>query len=122
MDARAIRKKELIARGALHRAELLVARQALRESAQPQALGLSLLRHLTGRLSGAAADAASFDPSRLDLATLLPLAANGLSLLRGRSGLIRLLWRSGALTALAVAGTAFLRRRQGAKPAPGEDL
>ncbi|GIZ51731.1 hypothetical protein [Noviherbaspirillum aridicola] len=122
MHDRALRKKELLALGAMYRAELVAGREAIRAAAQPQALARAALQQVAGRVVGAAEQKTGLDLSRLDLATVLPLLAGGASLLRGRGGLVRLLLRGGALAGLATGALAFLRRRRGRAAAPGEHL
>lgn len=114
MNERCLRKKELIARGALQRAELMLARETVRAAAQPAALGRSLLQHLVARLSGKAG-------AGLDLAAVLPVALSAASALGRRRALPGLLTKGGAIAAAAAAALVFLRRRRD-RHSPGEDL
>ncbi|HEY8608635.1 MAG TPA: hypothetical protein VIM12_16095 [Noviherbaspirillum sp.] len=112
MDERTARKKALIAIGAMHRAELLVARQSLQDAVRPEALKRSAMQHLAGTVSGVFGRTRAAVAGGTDLAGIVPLLGNGLSLLGGRSALLRLLLSSGALSAAASGIVAFLRRRK----------
>jgi len=118
---RVARKKELIALGAMHRAELVLDREAIRAAAQPQVLGRSTLQYVAAHLLGAVQTRTGLDLSRFDTATVLPLLATGASLLGGRASLLKLLMRAGPAAAVA-AGAVALYRRRGKRSAPGEHL
>lgn len=117
---RAVRKKELIALGAMHRAELVLEREAIRAAAQPQVLGRSAAQYVAGRLFGAVQARTGLDLSRFDAATVLPLLATGASLLGDRTSLLKLLMRAGPAAALAAGAVALYRRRR--KRGAGEHL
>lgn len=119
---RATRKKELVALGAMHRAELVVGREAVRAAAQPQVLGRAALQQVTGTVLGVASRKTGLDLSRLDYASILPLLAGIAPLLRGRGGLIRLLLKGGAVTGAVAGIVAYLRREKRQTGEPGEHL
>ena len=77
---RADRKKQLIAQGALHRAEIVLAQQAVHDSLHPDSLARSALRHLA---RGAASTFRKRKAGGLpiDLPTMLPLLISGISAL-----------------------------------------
>jgi hypothetical protein len=108
MNERSIRKKQLIAEGALHRAELLLARDVLRDGMRPQALG----RNLVDGALAAVGRKPMLGLAHLDLPTIVPLLLSGVSLLRRRKPLLKILLR-GAAAAAAFAGLgAFIVARR----------
>ena len=106
-DIRNIRKRQLIAQGAIYRTEVMLARQAVRDSLQPDTLAKSAV-HKAGLAALAAfRNRNAFGVAGLDLQTVLPLAMTGISLLIRKKSLVRPLLRGAAVSGL-IAGVVAL--------------
>lgn len=105
---RAERKKQLIAQGALYRAEVLLARQAFHTSLQPETLAQSAFQRVA-RIALAVAGNRVVPGATLQ--TLLPMVMSGLSLLAKKKGLLKTLLRGGAVAGIAAAAVAMLSRK-----------
>jgi hypothetical protein len=116
---RADRKKQLIAQGALHRAEIVLAQQTTQDSLHPDSLARSALRHL-------ALTAMSTFRNRnagglpFDVQTVLPLVLSGISAFSKSKPLVKKIVFgaaiAGAATTLAVM---FSRKKNGVAEADG---
>lgn len=104
---RAERKKQLIAQGALYRAQTMVARQFVRESLHPQVLARSALQQAALAVFSAIGKRNGGGLPGMNLQTLLPLATGLYSALAKRKPLLKGVLR-GALVAAAAAGVASL--------------
>jgi len=112
------RKRQLIAQGAIYRAEVLLAKQAAEESLRPDTLARSVLQQ------GAAAVIAAFRGSNGDgigagvnLQTLLPLLMGGLSALSKHQSLLKTIVRGAAFAGTAASLAALVSRK---KKSPAE--
>ncbi|HYD94761.1 MAG TPA: hypothetical protein VEC01_05500 [Noviherbaspirillum sp.] len=108
------RKKQLIAQGAVYRAEVLLATEEAKNSLRPDSLARSALQQ-------AALFAVTLFRSRgmagvpgINLKTLLPLVATSVSALAQRKSLLRTLLGGGAVAAAAgVAAFAWTKKKRG---------
>jgi len=112
------RKRQLIAQGAIYRAEVLLAKQAAEESLRPDTLARSVLQQ------GVAAVLAAFrggngggSGAGVNLQTLLPLLMGGLSALSKRKSLLKTIVRGAAFAGTAASLVALVSRK---KKAPAE--
>lgn len=115
---RSDRKKQLIAQGALYRAEVMLATHIARDSLRPDSLARSALHQaaLIGLSALKRRNIAGLPG--LNLQNMLPLAMTALSSLSQRKGVVRAILR-GALIAGTVAGAVRLFSRS--KRAPADD-
>lgn len=107
------RKKHLIAQGAIYRAEVMLSKQALQASLQPDALARGALQQLTLGVMSVLGKRGGIP--RLDLQTVLPIAITALGALSKSKGMLKTLLR-GVIVAGATAGAVALlsrRKRQG---------
>jgi hypothetical protein len=103
---RADRKKQLIAQGALHRAEIVLAQQTTQDSLHPDSLARNALRHLAFfALSTFRKRNVSGFP--VDIPTLLPLVMGGISALSKATPLVKKI-AYGTAIASAAAGMAVM--------------
>ena len=105
------RKRQLIAQGAIYRAEVLLAKQAAEESLRPDTLARSVLQH------GAAALIAAFRGGNgglpgVNLQTLLPLVMGGLSAVTKHKSLLKTLMRGAAFAGTAASLAALVTRKK----------
>lgn len=117
MDERSTRKKQLIAEGALHRAELLLAREALQDAIRPEALGRSTLRHLLNGVAGSFGRGAHAS-SGFRLQAVLPLLMSALPMLKAGRQLFKGVLGIGTFASMAAGVAAFMRRKN--KPASSD--
>lgn len=108
------RKQQLIAEGALYRAQALLAKERLRSSMRPGAVAIGGLQGLaaTAAAAWAGSGIASGLLSRLPL--LLPIALRAAKAIGARRGLRRVLAAGAATAVLGSAALAFLKRRRDA--------
>lgn len=99
---RADRKKQLIAQGALYRAEVMLAKHIVRDAVQPQALIGNTLPHIVF-----AALALFRNRNGTGLPAALPLVTGAVSALAKKKPLVKAVVR-GALIAGVAAGVAML--------------
>lgn len=125
---RAARKKELIALGAMRRAELVVERESLRAAVQPQVLGRVAMQRVADAALGVASRKTGLPLAGIDVASVVPMVAAGISAFRKRGGqsepggVSRVLVRGGALVGLAAGVVAYLRRKQPRPEANSDEL
>ncbi len=109
------RMKHLIAQGAIYRTEVLLAKQAVHDSLQPDTLARSAL-HKLGLAALAAfrnRNAPGFASlAGLDLQTVLPLAMTGISLLARKKSLAKKLLRGAAVAGVVAGAVALLSRKK----------
>lgn len=115
---RADRKKQLIAQGALYRAQVMVARQFVQESLQPQVLARSALQQAALAVFSMIGKRHGMGLPALNLQTVLPLVTGAFSVLSKRKPLFKGVLR-GALVAAAAAGVAtlLLKKKKAARDA-----
>jgi hypothetical protein len=103
------RKKHLIAEGAIYRAEVMLSKQALQDSLQPESLARGALHQLAlGALSMLARRGGL---PGVKLQTLLPLAVTAIGALAKRKWLLKIVLRGAALAGVT-AGVAVLVSRK----------
>lgn len=116
------RKKLLVAQGALHRANMMVARADIAAATEPSAMARGVLTRVAAALKATALDNLRVGGIRvgdvrvnggLDMRTLLPLVTGGLSLLSKTA--IRKPLMYVAVAGGAIAGAAYLLNRIGAR-------
>lgn len=107
---RADRKKFLIAQGAIYRAEVMLSKQALDASLQPEALARSALQQIAHGALSVLGKRGSLPG--INLQTLLPLAITGISALAKRKGLLKVLLRGAAVAGAAASVVALVARRK----------
>lgn len=118
---RADRKKQLIAQGALYRAEVMLAKQATQEAAQPQALIGNTLPHLAFAALALFRKRNGNGLPGAFLPAVLPLVTGAVSALAKRKPSLKAILRS-ALIAGAAAGVVALvakRKKPAQHTAPG---
>lgn len=116
------RKKLLVAQGALHRANMMVARADIAAASEPSIMARSVLSRLAAALKATALDNLRVGGIRvgdvrlnggLDMRTLLPLLTGGISLLSKTA--IRKPLMYVAVAGGAIAGVAYLLNKVGAR-------
>lgn len=116
------RKKILVAQGALHRANMMLARADIAAATEPSTMARSVLTRIAATLKATALDNLRVGGIRvgdvrlnggLDLRTLLPLITGGLSLLSKTAVRKPLMYI--AVAGGAIAGATYLLNRIGAR-------
>ena len=106
------RKRQLIAQGRIYRAEVMHAKEVVREGLRPE----SITRRVVGQiaLTGLAALRArgGIGLPGLNLATVLPLVASSVSALARRKNLLKPLLKSTAVAGTVAGIVALLARRK----------
>jgi hypothetical protein len=105
------RKRQLIAQGAVYRAEILLAKQAAEDSLRPDTLARSVLHQAAGALIGAFRNGNIGGLPGVNLQTLLPIVMGTISALSKRKSLLKTVVR-GAAVAGTVAGLVALVSRK----------
>ncbi|HYC41682.1 MAG TPA: hypothetical protein VEB70_01700 [Noviherbaspirillum sp.] len=105
------RKRQLIAQGAVYRAEILLAKQAAEDSLRPDTLARSVLHQAAGALIGAFRSGNIGGLPGVNLQTLLPIVMGAISALSKRKSLLKTVVR-GAAVAGTVAGVVTLVSRK----------
>ena len=105
------RKRQLIAQGAVYRAEILIAKQAAEDSLRPDTLARNVLHQAAGALIGAFRNRNMGGLPGVNLQTLLPIIMGGVSALAKRKSLLKTVVR-GAAVAGTVAGVVALVARK----------
>ncbi len=113
------RKKQLIAQGAVHRAEFLLARQVTQDSLRPESLARSAIHQIVLTAAAMVSRRNLSGLPGVNLQTVLPLLMTGFSALSKRKGLRRY-----ALLASVAAGVAalFARKKKGEHAAADADF
>jgi len=114
------RKKQLIAQGAVHRAEVLHAKQTMRAGLRPDSLARGALRQLAGVVLAVVGKKTGIGLAGAGAQTLLPLLLSaGSALLRNKS--LRKPLLRGALIAGSVATAAvfFSKKKKASSEDPG---
>ncbi len=118
---RADRKKQLIAQGAVYRAEVILAKQAMQVSLQPDSLAKSALHQIALAAFSLLKNRGAAALPGVNLQTVVPLVMAGVSALSKRKDLVKPVLR-GALVAGAVAGVvAFIAKKKKAAQAGAAD-
>ncbi|OWW20785.1 hypothetical protein [Noviherbaspirillum denitrificans] len=118
---RADRKKQLIAQGAVYRAEILLAKESAEASLRPDTLARSVLHQAAGALIGAFRGGNLGGLPGMNLQTLLPLVMGGISALSRRKSLLGKVLRGVAVAGVAAGAAALVLRKRKAQPEPVDD-
>lgn len=110
------RKKQLIAQGAVYRAEVLLAKQATEDSLRPDTLARSVLHQAVAATVAAVRGGNLGGLPGVNLRTLLPLIMGGISALSKRKSLLKTLMRGVAAAGTAAGVVALVSRKKKAKP------
>lgn len=110
------RKRQLIAQGAVYRAEILLARQATEDSLRPDTLARSVLHQAAGALIGAFRGGNIGGLPGVNLQTLLPLVMGTISALSKRKSLLKTVVRGAAVAGTAAGLIALVSRKKKQKP------
>jgi hypothetical protein len=110
------RKKQLIAQGALYRAEVLAAKATVSEALQPASLASNLLQHVARSAMVALRGGVAGGPAGLQ--TVLPLLLSGVSALARKPRMKPLL---GLVLGAATAGAAAYLGLRSRKPKQADD-
>jgi hypothetical protein len=113
------RKKQLIAQGALYRAEILVARENVEESLRPDSLARGMLNHAASTAVALFSNKTGA-PAGRNLQSILPLVMSGISVVSKKTGLKPML-RGVLVAALTAGAAAFFARKEGT-PAEEQDI
>jgi len=105
------RKRQLIAQGAIYRAEVMLAKQAARASLRSGTLARSILHQAVGAAISAFRGGSRPGLAGVNLQTLLPIIMGGISALSKRKSLLKTIAR-GAAVASAAAGVVVLVSRK----------
>lgn len=122
MANRSDRKKQLIAQGAIYRAEAMLAKQAVQESLKPEAMAKSAL-HQAMLIGMAALNARNIAGlPGINLQRILPLLMGGVSALSQNKPLVKTVLR-GAAVAGSVAGLVrlFMKKNKRSDGAASSD-
>jgi hypothetical protein len=109
------RKSQLIAQGALHRAQIVMAKDSVRTGLQPQALARGAMQQLAVNVSSAFRKPGSTGLSIDRLQTALPLliaAVSGLMKFKSRKPVLKTVMGSIVAAAVTVVVTAAVSRRK----------
>ncbi|MGH8807189.1 MAG: hypothetical protein ACREX0_04845 [Noviherbaspirillum sp.] len=118
---RADRKKQLIAQGALHRAEIVLAQRTTQASLHPDSLARSALRHLAFT-AWSAFRKGNIGGLPVDLPTLLPLVMSGISALSKTKPVVKKIVFGTAIACAATsAAVMFSRKKKAARDMPEQE-
>ena len=115
------RKRQLIAQGAVYRAEIVLAKQAAETSLRPDTLARSVMHQAAGALIGAFRGGNIGGLPGVNLQTLLPLVMGAISALSKRKSLLKTIVRGAAVAGTAAGLVAFVSRRKKTKSEPMDD-
>jgi hypothetical protein len=116
------RKKQLVAEGALHRAELFLAKDAIRSGMRPESLAHGAVQQLAATASAVLRNRGigSLPVTGVQLQALLPLLMSGLSALAEKKSLRKAVLGVTLLAGIAGIAAAAISRNNGAMP-PRQD-
>jgi len=115
------RKRQLIAQGAVYRAEVMLAKQDAAASLRPDTLARSVLHQVVGAALAAFRSGNVASLPSMNLQTLLPIVMGGISALSKRKSLLKAIVRGTAVAGTAAGVVALVSKRKKAKQdAPGE--
>lgn len=115
------RKRQLIAQGAVYRAEILLAKQAAEDSLRPDTLARSVLHQAAAALIAAFRGGNIAGLPGMNLQTVLPIVMGGISALSKRKSLLKAVVRGTAVAGAAAGIVALVARRKKAKPQAADD-
>ncbi|HYD60359.1 MAG TPA: hypothetical protein VEC35_08390 [Noviherbaspirillum sp.] len=116
------RKKQLIAQGAVYRAEVLLAKESAEASLRPDTLARSVLHQVTAAAIAAFRGGNGGLPG-VNLQTLLPIVMGGISALSKRKSLLKTAMRGAAMAGTAAGVVALVSRwKKSKRETPEQDL
>lgn len=115
------RKRQLIAQGAVYRAEILLAKQAAEDSLRPDTLARSVLHQAAAALIAAFRGGNIAGLPGMNLQTVLPIVMGGISALSKRKSLLKAVVRGTAVAGAAAGIVALVARRKKAKLQAADD-
>lgn len=115
------RKRQLIAQGAVYRAEILLAKQAAEDSLRPDTLARSVLHQAAAALIAAFRSGNIAGLPGMNLQTVLPIVMGGISALSKRKSLLKAVVRGTAVAGAAAGIVALVARRKKAKLQAADD-
>lgn len=110
------RKRQLIAQGAVYRAEILLARHAAEDSLRPDTLARSVMHQAAGALIGAIRSGNIGGLPGVNLQTILPIVMGAISALSKRKSLLKTIVRGAAVAGTAAGVVALVSRKKRPKP------
>jgi hypothetical protein len=116
------RKKQLIAQGAVYRAEVLLARQATEASLRPDSLARGILQQAAVMAIAMIRNRNVAGLPGMNLQTLLPIVMGGISALSKRKSLLKTIVRGAAIAGTAAGVAAIVSKKKKAKQAAPEDM
>ena len=115
------RKRQLIAQGAIYRAEIMLAKQAAEDSLRPDTLVRSVLYQATSALLGALRGGNIGGLPGVNLQTLLPIVMGAISALSKRKSLLKTIVRGAAVAGTIAGLVALVSKKKKVKPEPMDD-
>ena len=109
------RKKQLIAQGAVYRAEVLLAREAAEASLRPDTLARSIMHQAAVAVLAAFRGGKDAGLPGVNLQTLLPIVMGGISALSKRKALLKTIVRGTALAGTAAGVVALVAKKKKVK-------
>lgn len=113
------RKKQLIAQGAVYRAEVLLAKDSAEASLRPDTLARSVLHQVA--IAALAAIRGGGGLPGMNVQTLLPIVMGGISALSKRKSLLKTVARGAAVAGAAAGVVALVSRKKKSKQGAAED-
>jgi hypothetical protein len=110
------RKKQLIAEGAVYRAEIMLSKQSAEASLRPDTLARSILHQVTGAAIAAFRGGNIASLPGLNLQTLLPIVMGGISALSKRRSLLKVVLRGAVVAGTAAGVVALVSRKKKSQP------
>jgi hypothetical protein len=115
------RKRQLIAQGAVYRAEILLAKQAAEDSLRPDTLARSVLHQAAGALIAAFRGGNIGGLPGVNVQTLLPLVMGAVSALSKRKSLLKTIVRGAVVAGTAAGVVALVSRKKKPRPQAADD-
>lgn len=110
------RKKQLIAEGAVYRAEILLSKQSAEASLRPDTLARSVLHQAAAAAITAFRGRNIAGLPGVNLQTLLPLVMGGISALSKRKTLLKTVLRGAVVAGTAAGVAALISRKKKSQP------
>lgn len=114
------RKKQLIAQGRVYRAEVVVAKEEVRSGLRPDSIAAAALNQVA--LIALAAFRNRVGGAGINLATLLPLAASGVSALSKKKNVLKSVLRGVLVAGVVASVVALARKKKRQQPEQGVDV
>lgn len=106
------RKRQLIAQGAIYRAEVMLAKRDAEASLRPDTLARSVLHQVLGAALAAFRSGNVASLPGMNLQTLLPIVMGGISALSRRKSLLKAIVRGAAVAGTAASVVALVSRKK----------